>query len=135
MKKHTKLVIAVSTLCFSSISLAAAPTNTQDQPGFLVKALQLTKSQLTTIKGLHETAQKCLDAVDVSGIQRNAIPDMVKSGELNENTLNAQITAQNTAHAQAETCRVTYYVDIAKTLTPTQKEKLADIQKRREMRN
>lgn len=134
MNKYAKVIITTSCLMFASASFATATAQAPASQGeYLAQKLHLTDAQKQQIENLQQTTKNELSSINVDGVKKDLILNMIKSGKWDEQAAKQQLADIGNIQAQASYDRAQYIFKVSQVLTKEQKQQLQTMMKQQAM--
>lgn len=134
MNKYAKVIITTSCLMFASASFATATAPAPASQGeYLAQKLHLTDAQKQQIENLQQTTKNELSSINVDGVKKDLILNMIKSGKWDEQAARQQLADIGNIQAQASYDRAEYIFKVSQVLTKEQKQQLQTMMKQQAM--
>ena len=125
MNKFSRIALLTASLAGFSFTATAtestAPAPDQDS---IVQHLQLSDTQISKIKTLHQQLEKNVNQIATNDVKKGALVDVIKSGKWNEAAVKKQLTAFSNIEQLARYYKVKYYFDLSQVLTPAQRQQV-----------
>lgn len=119
---------------FASASFATTTAPAPASQGeYLAQKLHLTDAQKQQIENFQQTTKNELSSINVDGVKKDLILNMIKSGKWDEQAAKQQLADIGNIQAQASYDRAQYIFKVSQVLTKEQKQQLQTMMKQQAM--